>query len=378
MDTSVTQENGLKRRQLMAGGIALGTAGLMAPALLNSARAAGTVRLMTWAGYDFAAIKAQFERDTGMALQITALPDQDAMAAQMKATQAAGFDVCEPTADRVADWVGQGFIQPLDETRAKISGLNAAFLSGVAADSAKVGGKRYATPSVWGTESICFDKTQAPMTYGTASYGDLWSPKYAGKVTVRAHSCLVGLGLFLESQGKLPHPMRAAFTDPAVMTAVYDVILKEALAHKSGIAQFWTDENSAQGAFRSNGCVIGQNWDTTAAALMKDGLPIGYVAAKEGALAWLQNFVIPAKANLDASYAWFSWMNSAKPSAAWAQAYGANPAAQGASELMPATTAKFIAAAYPGDALEKLFWWPAQPTWFISKRNEYVDKLQGA
>ena len=311
MNISVTQENGLKRRQLMAGGIALGTAGLMAPALLNGARAAGTVRLMTWAGYDFAAIKAQFERDTGMALQITALPDQDAMAAQMKATQAAGFDVCEPTADRVADWVGQGFIQPLDETRAKISGL-------------------------------------------------------------------VGLGLFLESQGKLPHPMRAAFTDPAVMTAVYDVILKEALAHKSGIAQFWTDENSAQGAFRSNGCVIGQNWDTTAAALMKDGLPIGYVAAKEGALAWLQNFVVPAKANLDASYAWLSWMNSAKPSAAWAQAYGANPAAQGASELMPATTAKFIAAAYPGDALEKLFWWPAQPTWFISKRNEYVDKLQGA
>jgi spermidine/putrescine transport system substrate-binding protein len=150
------------------------------------------------------------------------------------------------------------------------------------------------------------------------------------------------------------------------------------VAHKGNIAQFWTDENSAQGAFRANGCVIGQNWDTSAAALMKDGLPIGYLAPKEGALAWLQNFVIPKKGNADAAYAWLTWFNTDKASAMWADAYAANPVAKGADQYVAEFNRKFLAMAYPGDALQKLWWWPAQEGWFTSKRNEYVDKLQSA
>jgi spermidine/putrescine transport system substrate-binding protein len=45
---------------------------------------------------------------------------------------------------------------------------------------------------------------------------------------------------------------------------------------------------------------------------------------------------------------------------------------------MPAASKAFLAAAYPGDALEKLWWWPAQPTWFVSKRNEYADRFKSA
>jgi spermidine/putrescine transport system substrate-binding protein len=368
------------RRSILEGAAAGAALAATGPWIARDALASsGEVRIMSWAGYDFGKIKAAFEKKTGIKAVITDFPDQDKMVAQMKATGGEGFDLAEPTSDRVPNWLEQGFIQPLDEKKAGLGGVKEAFLSGDAAKDGMKDGKRYASPTVWGTEALAFDKKAAPLEYGKASFADLWRSDFAGKVTVRPHSALVGIGLSLDAEGKLPHKMRESFVDQAKMTANYDAIIKRALEVRKNVAQFWSDENSAQGAFRTNGCVIGQNWDTSASAMIKEGLPVGYIAPKEGALAWLQNFVLPAKAkNLEQAYAWLTWFNSPEGSALWAEAFGANPVAKGADDHMPAASKAFLAAAYPGDALEKLWWWPAQPTWFVSKRNEYADRFKSA
>ena len=367
------------RRSLFQAAAAGGAAAAIGPWIVRDAFASsGEIRIMTWSGYDFSKAKAACEKATGLKVSISDFPDQDKMAAQMKASAGEGFDIAEPTSDRVPQWVEEGFLQPLDETKASLSGVKPAFLSGIAAESAIIKGKRYATPTVWGTEALCFNKKDAPLEYGKASYGDLWKPAYVGKVTVRPHSGLVGIGLWMEGEGKLPHKMREAFADPAKMTANYDLIIKQAVANRKSIAQFWSDENSAQGAFRSNGCVIGQNWDTSAAAMIKEGLPIGYLAPKEGALAWLQNWVVPKKANTTQTYAFLKWFNTPEATAMWAQAYNANPIGKDSENSLSEATKAFLAMAYPGDALQKLWWWPAQPTWFVSKRNEYADRFKSA
>ncbi|WP_330450580.1 hypothetical protein FLP41_09870 [Paracoccus marcusii] len=75
-------------------------------------------------------------------------------------------------------------------------------------------GKRYQVPTDWGTEAIAFDTEQNPLEYGTASYGDLW--KDGAQATVRGHSSLIGLGLWLEAEAscrgrcwmRSPIPMR--------------------------------------------------------------------------------------------------------------------------------------------------------------------------
>lgn len=368
------------RRSILKGATAGAAVAATGPWIVRDAlSSSGEVRIMSWAGYDFAKITAAFEKKTGIKAVITDFPDQDKMVAQMKASGGEGFDLAEPTSDRVPNWLEQDFIQPLDEKKAGLEGVKEAFLSGDAAKDGMKGGKRYASPTVWGTEALAFDKKAAPLEYGKASFADLWRPEFAGKVTVRPHSALVGIGLSLDAAGKLPHKMRESFVDEAKMAANYDVIMKRALEVRKNVAQFWSDENSAQGAFRTNGCVIGQNWDTSASAMIKEGLPVGYIAPKEGALAWLQNFVVPAKAkNLEQAYAWLAWFNSPEGSALWAEAFGANPVAKGAEDRMPDASKSFLAASYPGDALEKLWWWPAQPTWFVSKRNEYADRFKSA
>ena len=55
-----------------------------------------------------------------------------------------------------------------------------------------------------------------------------------------------------------------------------------------------------------------------------------------------------------------------------------NTTAVGADKLLSDASKAFFAAAYPGDALEKLWWWPIQDNWFVAIRNEYQDKFLSA
>ncbi len=244
---------------------------------------------------------------------------------------------------------------------------------------ATIDGKRYFLPAVWGTEALVFNTEQAPMVYGTASLGDLFDPKYVGAVTVRPHSALAAMGRYLDSQGKLPHPFIESYKDMDVMKANWDVILAEAVKAKPNIAQFWKGENEAQAAFRTNGCVLGQCWDSTGFNLQSEGLPISYLAPKEGAFAWNQGYMLLKNAtNVEQAIEFAKFIATPEGSALHAAAFRANPVAKGAIDLADPKVTAFYKAAYPGDALSKLWWWPTQTSEYLTLRNEYADKFQAA
>jgi spermidine/putrescine transport system substrate-binding protein len=369
------------RRTLLKGAVAAGAVAATGPWYVRDAfSSSGQLNFLGWAGYDaFPGVFKTFEGKTGIKVNFTGFGSQDEFLTQAKTGAGGAFDLSEPTADRLSNWIDGGLATPWDESKINLTGVDPAFLKGAAGDLTTVGGKRYGVPSVWGTEALLFNTQEAPLEYGKARLKDLWDEKYAGKVTVRGHSGLVAIGRALDADGKLPHPFNDSFKDEAKMTANYDEILKFALAHRKNVAQFWSNENEAQGAFRTNGVVIGHNWDTSAAALIAEGLPIGYIAPVEGAQSWMQNFVLLKGAkNLEQANAWVSWMNSPEGGAAWAQAYAANPTAQGAVDLGTDAQKKFFKAAYPGDALQKLWWQPAQLGWFVTKRTEYAKKFMSA
>ena len=370
-----TSHNGISRRKLLKSTAAAGAASIAAPFVMQGALAAsGDLNFMGWSGYDlFPEVFKAFEAKTGIKVNFTGLGSQDEMLAQAKTGAATNgaFDICEPTIDRLGNWVDNGFVQAWDDKKANVDGLEATF--------AKSSGPRMAMPSVWGSESLTFNAKEAPLVYGKASLMDLFDDKYAGKLTLRGHSGLAAAGRALDAAGKLPNKFNESFTDKDKMTANYDAILKFVLSKRKNIAQFWTNENEAQGAFRTNGCVIGMCWDTSAAALMAEGLPISYVAPVEGATGWLQNFVLLKGAkNIEQAHAWAAWVNTAEGSAAWAKAFGANPMAKGAVDLASDQQKKFFAAAYPADALTKIWWTKEQPSWFIEKRTEYAKKFMSA
>lgn len=371
----------LSRRSVLKAGAAGMSLAVASPFVARQALGAssGEVRVFAWAGYISDDMLADFQKKTGIKPIYTPYGTNDELLNQLRANQGGGFDVIMPSVDRVPNYVELGLVQPLDEKKVNWDGIIASATKGSEKLGAVVGGKRYQAPSDWGTEAIAFNTKDMPLTYGTASYADIWKPEAKGKATVRGHSGLVGLGLSLEREGKLPMPMRAAFENEANMKAVYDIVIKEAIARKANIIQFWTNENEAQGAFRVNGAAVGQTWDSSAAALMKENLPISYLAPVEGALAWMEGFAIPVKSgNVEGAYEFINWFTTPQAGAMYSNHTSINSTAKGAEAYLSEFSKKFFAGAYPGNALENLWWWPVQENWFVARRNEYQDKFLSA
>jgi spermidine/putrescine transport system substrate-binding protein len=373
--------NFINRRSVLKGSATLGLGVIAAPALIKGSLASsGELNFMGWAGYDGLAkdVFPAFEKKTGIKVNFVEQPDQDSFFAQAKLSMQTGaIDVSEPTVDRAASWTSNGLLQGWDTSKLAMDNYLPGLADGSAGESATIGGKRMIVPSVWGTEAMVYSTKDAPTSYGKSSLGDLFDDQYSGKVCVRAHSSLAAMGRWLDSQGKLPKPWLAGYKDEATMKQLWDIALAEAIKHKKNVGQFWNGENDAQAAFRTNGCVVGLNWDSTGYNLRNDGF--GFVAPKEGAFAWNQGFVLLSNAkNVPQAHEFAKWVSTPEGSAAWATAFSANPVGKGGIDLTAEDVKKFYKAAYPGDALQKLWWWPNQEAWFVKLRGEYADKWKAA
>jgi spermidine/putrescine transport system substrate-binding protein len=367
------------RRIALKAGAAAAAVSIAGPGIVRDAfSSSGEINFMGWAGYDFKAAFAAFTKATGIEVKFVEQPDQDSMFAQAKLSlQTGALDVVEPTLDRAAGWYTNGLIQGWDMGKLSMDSYVTGLADGATGERATVDGKRLIVPSVWGTEAIVYSKTEAPTEYGKSSLGDLWDDKFVGKVCLRTHSSLAAMGRWLDSQGTLPKPWLDSYKDEATMKELWDIALAEAIKHKANVVQFWNGENDAQAAYRTNGAVIGLNWDSTGYNLRNDGF--GFIAPKEGAFAWNQGLVLMANAkNVEQAHAFAKWMSTAEGSAAWATAFSANPVGKGGIDLTSPDVKTFYANSYPGDALQKLWWWPTQEAWFIKLRGEYADKWKAA
>jgi spermidine/putrescine transport system substrate-binding protein len=55
-----------------------------------------------------------------------------------------------------------------------------------------------------------------------------------------------------------------------------------------------------------------------------------------------------------------------------------NPVVTGADALTSDAFKKNFQEAYPGDALDRVWPWPAEPSWYAEIRSQYVDQFTAA
>jgi spermidine/putrescine transport system substrate-binding protein len=371
----------MTRRSLMKSAVALGAVGFASPLFVKNAfSSSGELNFEGWAGYDDLkkVVMPAFEKATGIKVNFKEVDSQDAMRADAKTAITNGaVDVMEPTVDRLPAWVSDGFVQPWDLGKVAAGNYLDSVPGAKAGSAGEIDGKRYFLPSVWGTEALTFNSKTIDGTYGKLSLARLFDEDMAGKVTVRGHSSLAAMGRVLDDQGKLPMPWIDGYKNEENMKKLWDIALAECIKHKKNIAQFWSGENEAQAAFKTNGAEIGLTWDSTGYNLRNDGY--GFLAPKEGAFAWSQGFLLLNGAkNVDQAHEFAKWVSTADGAAAWASAFSANPVSNGAIDKMNPDVSKFYQNSYPGDALAKLYWWPSQAAWFLKLRGEYADKWKSA
>ena len=195
---------GVNRRSFLKSSAALGLGAVASPAIVSNAlSSSGELSIINWDDELPDPVIPDFEKLTGIKVTSTPFSQNEEQINKLQATGGEGFDICQPTHDRALQFKDVGVLQPLDEKKIDLSvivpGLLAASKSYWTWD-----GGLYHVPHVWGTEAISWRNDLTSIKPEEVSYGTLWNDEYKNKVQGRPHSLLLGIGLWLDGNGKLP------------------------------------------------------------------------------------------------------------------------------------------------------------------------------
>ena len=137
---------------LVAGGFMLG---------LGATANAETLELLTWKGYAPKSLVEKFEKETGITVKTT-FSNNEEMIAKLRATRGAGFDLAQPSQDRISS-VQEKFsiYQPIDYSMIDAKLIVPSMLDAVKKNT-MVDGKSYGVPHVFGTSGLIVNKKAAP------------------------------------------------------------------------------------------------------------------------------------------------------------------------------------------------------------------------
>jgi spermidine/putrescine transport system substrate-binding protein len=345
------------------------TVALAALALATSAAHADdkTLRLLTWGGYAPKEVMEQFTKETGYKVEVTTSNNEE-MISKLRATGGAGFDLAQPSQDRIAGPQSEFRIyKPMDMSKLKAELFIPSMLKSTEKNTT-VAGKIYGVPHIWGTDGLVVNtKTSKAM-----DYADLCAPENAGKVSMRLkRPTLIAMAF---ASGKDPF---ALYNDPKAYGALMDEMGKKLAACKANVKFYWDAKDQLLAGIRSGELTTAMMWDTGGWELNKSNPDVKFIAPKSGALGWVDTFAIPAKGKNDAAaYAWINFNMSPEVAAKVASAAGNFTASKGADQMMDPVLKKQFAESFPEAALNNIKWYPAVPAGIEEIEGRVLDRVK--
>src|SRR6202142_973822 len=136
-------------RRLLLSCVALGLARMCGIAHADGQK----LRIITWADYVPADLIAAFKKETGIQVEVT-LSNNEEMISKLRATGGAGFDLAQPSQDRILGAQQEFRIyKPFDVSKIKLDEFVPELVDTVK-KNATIDGKLYGLPYVWGTEGL--------------------------------------------------------------------------------------------------------------------------------------------------------------------------------------------------------------------------------
>jgi spermidine/putrescine transport system substrate-binding protein len=328
-----------------------------------------TLRLLTWGDYVPKDVMEQFTKETGIKVEVT-LSNNEEMISKLRATAGAGFDLAQPSQDRIAGPQSEFKIyKPLDLSKVKAAQFIPSMLSATKTNTT-VKGKVYGLPHIWGTDGLVVNT----KTSKAADYTDLCAAENAGKVSMRLKRPT--LIAFAFAAGKNPF---ALYSDAKAYGALMDDVGKTLTECKKNVKFFWDGKDQLLAGMRSGELTTAMMWDTGGWGLNKTNPEIKFVAPKSGALGWIDTFAIPAKGKNDAAaYAWINFNMRPEIAAKVASSAGNFTASQGADKLMDPVLKAQFADSFPTAALKNIKWYPAVPAGIEDIEGRVLDRIKAA
>jgi len=344
-----------------------------AAALANAsgAQAEQTLRLLTWGSYAPDKVIEMFEaKYPDIKVEVT-FSNNEEMIAKLRATGGAGYDLAQPSHDRVhSAQLEYDIYKPIDLSQIDTDVMEPNLLEGVKANTT-IDGEIYSVPHQWGTSGLMADKSKAP---DLKSWADLCDPKYKGKTSMRLkRTILLGTAF---AMGEDPF---AAYSDLDKYQQILDQVAEKLIACKDNIKAYWKGGDDLISLMLSGEVIASETWDSTAYRLYSENPDIVFVPPETGALAWIDTFTIPRKGKADdAAYKWINFVLQPEIVTLISGSSGAIAAVKGGIDLMPDDKRDAVKAAFTPEDIANLKFFANIPPGVEDMEGKTLERIKAA
>ncbi|MFZ6754237.1 extracellular solute-binding protein [Undibacterium sp. Dicai25W] len=337
--------------------------------LPSTSFAAEKLRILTWADYVPKDVAEQFTKETGIAVELT-LSNNEEMISKLRATGGAGFDLVQPSQDRIAGPATEfGIYKAIDLSKVK----TAQFMPDMLEATKKVttvNGKLYGLPFFWGTDGLVLASSKVKV----ADYSDLCKPELHGKVAVRLkRPTLIGMAF---SMGADPFK---AYNNPKQYEQIMQQAGEKLIACKKNLKYFWESKDQLLNDLRTGELLAAQMWDSGGWKLNSENPDLKFIAPKSGALGWVDGFAIPARGKNDAAaYAWINFVTRPEIAGRMAKSARTFTAVKDADKFMDAKMKAQFNESFSADALKNIKWYPAIPAGLEELDGKILDRIKAS
>ncbi len=343
---------------------------LLTFAATGTLMAEGTLRIITWKGYAPAELVKKFEKETGTKVELT-YSNNEEMIAKLRATRGGGFDLAQPSQDRISGVQAKFHIyKPMDYSKIKTDQIVPSMLEAVKKNT-RVGDASYAVPFCYGTSGLIVNKKAAP---DAKDYDALWNPKYKGRISYRLKRPTLIATAFA-----LGYDPFAAYHDKTKYKKIMSAVEKKLIEAKPLVKNYWANGDQLLGMMRSGEVTVAMGWDNGGWKLHAENPNIDFVAPKTGALGWIDTFAIPAKSkNVEAAYQWINFMLRPENAAYFTnkEKYG-TASAKATQYLKPEIRANFERSFTKAD-IDNIKWYPPVPAGIEEIEGKILDHIRAA
>jgi putative spermidine/putrescine transport system substrate-binding protein len=310
----------IKRRTLIA---ATGASALAAPSILSPAWAQATQINLAGASYDMRdVILGEFAKRTGITPRPFVNPSTQVRVDRIRT---APLDCVMVDAPFAAYANSESLLQPIDTSRLTYwSKLHPLLKDGQATPTAPLGvganpgrmmyldearTKVTFAPMFFQMDSVGYNAGKIQTENNSLSWGELFNPKWRGKVALYGIDWLgmLNAAMGMQALGIFKPVDMSNMTEKEVDTVVAFLKEKKKEGH---FRAMWKAYGELVNLMASEEVWIADAWWPVIVEVASKGIPVRYAVAKEGYRAWCNGYGIAASAkNVDAAYEWLNfWM----------------------------------------------------------------------
>lgn len=264
------------------------------------------LRVLAWPGYADPDVVQNFEKRTGTRVEVTYVDSDEALWAKLQGNQAADFDLFAVNTAELQLYLQKNLVAEIDPSAIPNLGRQLPrFAQANKIPGIVRGGKRYAVPYTYAEMGLIYDRNQ--ISSPPTSINALWDPRYQGKVLLyngAAHNfSLAALSL----GSKTPFAIQPQQWGPLVDRLI--ALRRNALSFYAQLEDSITQFQSRKAAL-----MFANYGSQQFKQLQTAGANVGYIVPQEGALAWLDCWVITRGARDRAlAHAWINYMLEDQP-----------------------------------------------------------------